>query len=47
MNVGTVNETMQFHFWDYINLIFGTVQQNIVYHGSNNLPINITLMAYS
>jgi hypothetical protein len=34
MNVGTVNKTVQFHFWEYISQIFGTVQQNIVYYGS-------------
>ncbi len=27
MNVGIVNETAQFHFWEYINQTLGTVRR--------------------
>jgi hypothetical protein len=30
MNVGIVNEVTQFHFWEYINRILGTVQSGVV-----------------
>jgi hypothetical protein len=38
MNIGIGNEAAQFHFWEYINWILGTVQ----YNNSPATPISVT-----